>query len=71
MKLTQEQINELKAKLGLTDFQATELKARLATFSAQADQAADGLLAKITQSKYTWLIVITIIAAAWALGRIG
>ncbi|MBL8500028.1 MAG: hypothetical protein JNL77_05480 [Nitrosomonas sp.] len=71
MKLSQEQINELKAKLGLTDFQATELKARLATFSAQADQAADGLLAKITQSKYTWLIVIAIIAAAYVLGRLG
>jgi hypothetical protein len=70
MKLTQEQINELKAKLGLTDFQATELKARLATFSAQADQAADGFLAKIGKSKYTWLIIITIVAAVWALGFI-
>lgn len=70
MKLTQAQISELKAKLGLTEAQAAELKARLATFSAQADQAADSFLAKIGKSKYTWLIIIGIIATAWVLGYI-
>ena len=70
MKLTAEQIYNLKQKLGLNDFQVTQLKAELMNISVQADQAADGLLVKMGKSKYTWLIIIGVIAAAWALGFI-
>lgn len=70
MKMTQAQLDELKAKMRLSDAQVAELKLRLNNFADQADQAADGLLAKIGKSKYTWLIIIGIIAAAWALGYI-
>ncbi|MDE2388928.1 MAG: hypothetical protein KGN35_07600 [Betaproteobacteria bacterium] len=70
MKLTPEQSTRLKLKFGLTDFEMTQLKAELLSFSAQSNQAADGVLAKIGKSQYTWLIIIGIIAAAWALSRI-
>jgi hypothetical protein len=35
-----------------------------------ADQQADNWLAKIAKSKWSWAIVIGIIAAAWLLGYI-
>lgn len=70
MKLTQAQLDELKAKMRLSDAQIAELKLRLNNFANQADQAADSFLAKIGKSKYTWLIIIGIIATAWALGYI-
>lgn len=70
MKLTPGQIEGIKTKLSLTGEQTAQLRNELTRISAQADQAADGFLAKIAQSKYTWLIVIAIIAAAWVLGRL-
>lgn len=70
MKLTQAQINELKAKMGLSDAQIAELKLRLNNFADQADQAADNWLAKLGKSKWTWAIIIAIVAASWALGFI-
>ncbi len=70
MKLTPEQIAEIAKRMSLSPAQAVQLKSELSKFSDKADQAADGLLAKIGKSKYTWLIIIGIIATAWALGRI-
>lgn len=70
MKLTPEQIEAIKTKLGLSPLQTAQLRTELTRLSTQADQAADSFLAKIGKSKYTWLIIIGIIAAAWALGYI-
>lgn len=70
MKLTPEQIAEIAKRMSLSPAQAVQLKSELSAFSDKADQAADSLLAKIGKSKYTWLIIIGIIATAWALGYI-
>lgn len=70
MNLTPQQIDALKTKLGLTSAQAAQLKNSLTEFASQADQQADGLLAKISKSKWTWAIVAGILAAAWLLGYI-
>lgn len=70
MKLSQAQIEGIKTKLGLSPTQVAQLKNELTRLSGQADQAADNWLAKIGKSKWTWAIIIAIIAAAWALGFI-
>lgn len=68
MKLTQQQIEALKTKLGLSPAQVAQLKNSLTEFASQADQKADGLLAKISNSRWTWVIVAGILVAAWLLG---
>ena len=70
MKLTEQQILDLKARVRLSDAQVKELQARLSAYSAQADAAVDGWLAKITKSKWSWAIVLGIIAAAWLSGYV-
>ncbi len=70
MKLTPQQIESLKAKLGLNPAQVAQLKNSLEDFASQADQKADGVLAKIANSKWTWAIVAGILVAAWLLGFI-
>lgn len=68
MNLTTQQIEALKTKLGLTSAQTAQLKNSLTEFASQADQKADGLLAKISNSKWTLVIVAGILVAAWLLG---
>lgn len=67
MKLTPEQVQELKRKMGLSDAQVAELKVRLSAFAAQADEAVDNWLIKIAKSKWSWAIVLAILAAGWLL----
>lgn len=68
MNLTPQQIESLKTKLGLSPQQVAQLKNSLTEFASQADQKADGLLAKISKSRWTWAIVAGILVAAWLLG---
>lgn len=68
MNLTPQQIESLKTKLGMTPDQVAQLKNSLEDFASQADQKADGLLTKISNSKWTWAIIAGILVAAWLLG---
>lgn len=51
-------------KINLTE----EQKRKLQEAAMIADQQADNWLAKIAKSKWSWAIVIGIIAAAWLFG---
>lgn len=54
------------SKINLTEAQKQKLEqARMV-----ADQQTDNLLVKIGKSKWSWAIVIGIIAAAWLLGYV-
>ena len=70
MQLTPQQIENLRTKLSLSLTQTAQLKNELSKFSEQADAAVDNWLVKIGKSKWTWAIVLGIVAAAWAFGFI-
>lgn len=53
-------------KLNLTDDQ----KRKLQEAALQADQHADNWLAKVAKSKWSWAIVVGIVAAAWLFGYV-
>lgn len=47
-----------------------EQKQKLQQAAETADQQTDNLLVKIGKSKWSWVIVLGILAAAWLLGFI-